>query len=208
MYLRSMTGFARVEGANQDPKKPLAWVWEIKSVNGRNLDIRFRLPSPYDAVEQALRTRLNQAMKRGNVSVTLALKDDGKSDLLIDNEMLQKILNLQKELGQQVEQSRPKITELLSVPGMFRNPKAVEAAVDPNVEKQLLSSFDQCVMAFNNAREKEGKQIGEAEIGGVQNNIGLLLQRREQAAFLLNAVAHRPVYRQRMAAAGFGEAVD
>lgn len=104
MYLRSMTGFARVEGANQDPKKPLAWVWEIKSVNGRNLDIRFRLPSPYDAVEQALRTRLNQAMKRGNVSVTLALKDDGKSDLLIDNEMLQKILNLQKELGQQVEQ--------------------------------------------------------------------------------------------------------
>ncbi len=37
--LTSMTGFARMDGAVAG----LSWVWELRSVYGRGLDLRFRL---------------------------------------------------------------------------------------------------------------------------------------------------------------------
>ena len=40
MALSSMTGFARGHGVSG----PYAWSWEIKSVNAKGLDVRFRLP--------------------------------------------------------------------------------------------------------------------------------------------------------------------
>ncbi|HXR87824.1 MAG TPA: YicC/YloC family endoribonuclease, partial [Stellaceae bacterium] len=40
-----MTGFARAEGHDG----PLSWAWELKSVNSKSLDLRFRLPPGFDA---------------------------------------------------------------------------------------------------------------------------------------------------------------
>ena len=57
--LASMTGFARAEGSAAG----LAWVWELRSVNGRGLDLRFRLPSGWDALEPILRTAAGQLLK-------------------------------------------------------------------------------------------------------------------------------------------------
>src|ERR1700735_2478973 len=58
----SMTGFARMEGRIDG----LAWVWELRSVNGKSLDLRFRLPVGFDALEAPLKTRLGEALKRGS----------------------------------------------------------------------------------------------------------------------------------------------
>ena len=44
MTLKSMTGFARADGVHGDT----SWHWEARSVNGRNLDLRLRLPSGFD----------------------------------------------------------------------------------------------------------------------------------------------------------------
>ena len=49
--LASMTGFAHSEGAVEG----LSWAWELRSVNGRGLELRFRLPSGFDMLEPALR---------------------------------------------------------------------------------------------------------------------------------------------------------
>jgi len=61
MALSSMTGFARSQGASG----PYVWGWEIKSVNGKGLDLRFRLPAGWDAVEVAARKRATEALARG-----------------------------------------------------------------------------------------------------------------------------------------------
>ena len=53
MALSSMTGFARSHGVCGS----YAWAWEIKSVNGKGLDLRLRLPSGWDAIEVAVRSR-------------------------------------------------------------------------------------------------------------------------------------------------------
>ena len=47
MTLQSMTGFARAVG--QDDR--YAWTWEARSVNSKGLDVRFRVPNGYEAVE-------------------------------------------------------------------------------------------------------------------------------------------------------------
>ena len=53
MALSSMTGFARGHGVSGS----YAWAWEIKSVNGKGLDVRLRLPSGWDAIEAPVRAR-------------------------------------------------------------------------------------------------------------------------------------------------------
>ena len=53
MPLSSMTGFARASGSAQG----LFWQWEIKSVNGKALDVRLRLPQGFEAMETPVRVR-------------------------------------------------------------------------------------------------------------------------------------------------------
>ena len=53
MALSSMTGFARGHGVSGS----YAWAWEIKSVNGKGLDLRLRLPPGWDAIEVPVRAR-------------------------------------------------------------------------------------------------------------------------------------------------------
>ena len=60
MVLSSMTGFARSHGVCGS----YAWAWEIKSVNGKGLDLRLRLPSGWDAIEAARSARLSRVPMR------------------------------------------------------------------------------------------------------------------------------------------------
>ena len=61
MSAASMTGFARAEGHGFD----ISWVWEVKSVNGKSLDLRLRLNPGFDALEPQLRTMLAEHFRRG-----------------------------------------------------------------------------------------------------------------------------------------------
>ena len=66
MALISMTGFAdRSGGAG-----PHAWVWEVRSVNGRGLDLRLRLPDGFEALDPPVRAAAGRALARGSVTVT------------------------------------------------------------------------------------------------------------------------------------------
>ncbi|NJO32773.1 MAG: hypothetical protein HC869_06125 [Rhodospirillales bacterium] len=70
MALSSMTGFARGEGSAGETR----WTWELKSVNGRGLEPRFRLPPGLDFLEQDLRKALNDRFSRGSFNAFLSLK--------------------------------------------------------------------------------------------------------------------------------------
>src|SRR5687767_12190821 len=70
MPLQSMTGFGRAKGQENGA----SWTWELRSVNGRGLDLRFRLPSGFEAFELVLREHLGKALARGNCAITLNLK--------------------------------------------------------------------------------------------------------------------------------------
>ena len=73
MSLSGMTGFARIEGAAGD------WTWavEARSVNGRNLELRFRGPPTFEVLERVAREAAQSRFQRGQVSIGVQAKRAG-----------------------------------------------------------------------------------------------------------------------------------
>jgi uncharacterized protein YicC (UPF0701 family) len=126
--LMSMTGFAREGGALADGT---AFVWELRSVNGRGLDLRLRLPPGQDALEPLLREAAGRRLKRGNVSANLSLKREERPRLVPDRAALDQALELAQALAARIPGAAPPRAEaLLALPGVMRSeaPEADEAA--------------------------------------------------------------------------------
>ena len=70
MTLKSMTGFARADGVHGDT----SWHWEARSVNGRTLDLRLRLPSGFERLEIKARGLAQEKIARGNCTISLWMK--------------------------------------------------------------------------------------------------------------------------------------
>lgn len=72
--MQSMTGFSARRGQFQG----WSWVWDMRSVNGKGLDLRLRIPEGIEGLEALLRAEMPKAIARGNVSLSLKLaRDDG-----------------------------------------------------------------------------------------------------------------------------------
>ena len=70
MTLKSMTGFARADGVHGDT----SWHWEARSVNGRTLDLRLRLPTGFERLEIKARGLAQEKIARGNCTISLWMK--------------------------------------------------------------------------------------------------------------------------------------
>ena len=73
MAVSSMTGFARAAGSGGTWR----WTFELKTVNAKGLDIRLRMPPPFDRAEGEARTRLAKALARGTCFATLSAQREG-----------------------------------------------------------------------------------------------------------------------------------
>ena len=74
------------------------WVWELRSVNGRGLDIRCRLPNGYDALDPIVRAAVAERCRRGNVSVNLTENRQQRPRLSVNREALDQVLAMVAEL--------------------------------------------------------------------------------------------------------------
>jgi uncharacterized protein (TIGR00255 family) len=115
-----MTGFARAEGVDAPDMHPgLHWAWELKSVNGRNLDVRCRLPVGFEVLEPVARAAVAERFKRGNVSVTLTLSRGAEPPRVrINRELLRQLVALVDELKDKVAAEPPRLDGLIGVRGV------------------------------------------------------------------------------------------
>lgn len=87
--IQSMTAFASRVGALGDS----TWSWELRSVNGRGLDLRVRLPEGFSVIEVAGRAALKKQINRGTLTLNLRLSQgDQKADLSVDPIQLDAVL--------------------------------------------------------------------------------------------------------------------
>ena len=148
-----MTGFARAEGSAAG----LAWVWELRSVNGRGLDLRFRLPAGWDALEPSLRETAGKALKRGNVTANLSVKRESEPRLAADPAALEQVLALAMDLHRRIPGSPvPRAEALLGLPGVLRPAQADETAVDTGA---VAAGFSRALAALVAARQAEGARL-------------------------------------------------
>lgn len=150
--LASMTGFARADGSAGG----FTWVWELRSVNGRGLDLRFRLPSGWDALEPALREAAGKVLRRGNVTANLSVKRENEPRLVADPMALEQALTLALDLHRRIPGSPvPRAEALLGLPGVLR-PAQADEALDT---AEVTVGFSDALTALVAARQAEGARV-------------------------------------------------
>jgi uncharacterized protein (TIGR00255 family) len=150
--LSSMTGFARAEGSTAG----VSWVWELRSVNGRGLDLRFRLPPGWDALEPTLREATIRTLKRGNVTANLSVKREGEQRLVADPTVLEQALTMAMDLHKRIPGSPvPRAEALLGLPGVLRHVQADEE-VDTGA---AAAGFARALADLVGARRAEGARL-------------------------------------------------
>ena len=154
-----MTGYAAL--SREIPGRSLSI--EIKSVNGRFLDLQLRLPDDLRQLEPLLRERIGQFVQRGKVECRMAVTSSASNStaLHLNQPLLEQLQQLQKEIVQQLPQARTlSVADLLRWPGMLDDP-AVNAA-DPGNEwlrQQGLELLQQALAEFSASREREGAKL-------------------------------------------------
>jgi uncharacterized protein (TIGR00255 family) len=150
-----MTGFARAEGEADG----ISWVWELRSVNGRALELRLRLPPGFEPLEPQLRAALGQRCRRGNVSATLSVTRLVPPAIRINRPMLDQIVALLRELSRDIDAAPPRLDGLLAVRGII---ETVEDDPEPIVAARRAAVFAGWAQALDRlaaARLEEGARL-------------------------------------------------
>jgi uncharacterized protein (TIGR00255 family) len=158
LAIASMTGFARAEGGDDT----LRWTWEVKSVNGRNLDLRVRLPAGYESLEPGVRAAVPESLKRGNVAVGLTLaRGQQPARTRINRELLEQVIALSAELQQRLKTEAPRPDGLLAVRGVVdvaEEEDLPEAARDARAAR-MAADFAKGLAALARMRREEGDRL-------------------------------------------------
>jgi uncharacterized protein (TIGR00255 family) len=157
MVLSSMTGFARGHGVSGS----YSWAWEIKSVNGKGLDVRLRLPPGWDAIEASVRARAAERLARGSIQATLTIERSGVAPVVrINAPVLDAILTTLRELASRVDASPPSLDGLLSLKGVMDVSELAENEDERrDAEAAAIAGFVQVIAALSEMRQREGAAL-------------------------------------------------
>jgi uncharacterized protein (TIGR00255 family) len=177
--IASMTGFARTEGVSAG----VAWVWEIRSVNGRTLELRFRLPNGWDSMEPGWRDLATKALKRGNVNLSLTVKRQTESRLELDPVALEQVLSIVTDLHRRLPGSPPPAAEaLLSFPGVLRQAQIDQQAEMTSAAADVQAGFAAAIAGLVDSRQAEGARLAGVLTALVDETAALRDVAAEQAA--------------------------
>lgn len=161
----SMTGFA----AGQGSKGPHSWSWDLRSVNAKGLDIRIRVPDWLTGLEAQLKSRLTEAVARGNVTLGLRItREDSHGGLALNTHVLDQVMNAltaveetAMQRGVSLAPSTP--TDILAMRGVLET--AVEEDDVEALTATLLADFAPVLDSFLAMRAGEGRALCDLLLG-------------------------------------------
>jgi uncharacterized protein (TIGR00255 family) len=157
MAIASMTGFAREAGVTG----PFQWAWEVKSVNGRGLDLRMRLASGFDALESEIRRLIGKSITRGSLTVSLNVDREGEGGrVVVNHQALEAVLEGFKWLESRVDADKPSLDGILALRGVLeQHDSALSAEDEEALNAAILAAVEQAVTGLAGARLEEGARI-------------------------------------------------
>jgi len=174
MGLQSMTGFGRA-AADHDGT---AIAWELKSVNGKSLEARLRLPPGLERLEQPVRQAIQKRFARGNIQAGLTLSRAAlAAQPVVNEEFLKDLAGLAQRLQEQFGVAPATADGLLALRGVLETPDAIEdeetrAALDA----AILAALDAALDALEAARREEGSALGGLLLGHLDGIEALTLR--------------------------------
>jgi uncharacterized protein (TIGR00255 family) len=152
-----MTGFARQEGGDDST----GWSWEIKSVNGRNLDVRNRLPIGYESLESVIRAAVPVYCARGNIQINLTVdRSAAPPRLQVNKAALAQVIAALKDLEGNLETAPPQPEGLLGLKGVLELMDEEESAEILAARlKRLEADLSEALSALAAMRREEGGRL-------------------------------------------------
>lgn len=196
--LTSMTGFARAEGRFSG-NTPFAWVWEAKSVNGKNLDARVRVPHGFDSLEIPARQAAAELFTRGSLNLTLTINSDSaNAGTGIDEAVLDALLDLaQRKVAQYGPRVFGNAVELPRFDGLMALAHGRTAAEVPDAEAlaardaALLAGLKTALAALAAARRQEGARLAPVIAAHLDSIAALCGEAKDLAALQPEALKNR-----------------
>ncbi len=181
-----MTGFARAQGADA----AVTWVWEARSVNGRGLEVRGRVPTGLEALDQAAREAAAKRFKRGNVNLTLTVQRTAAAgEVRINEALLEQLLALRAKFPQL---GTPSFDGMLAVRGVIEVAEAAEdEAMVAAREAAMLATLGGALDALAAMRAEEGRRLDQILRGQLDSIEALVAQAGQTAAARPEALKER-----------------
>lgn len=157
MPLQSMTGFARSEGTSGRCR----WSWELRSVNGKGLDLRIRLPQGFEHFEPEVRQKAAAAFSRGNMQIGLSVSiAEPQVQPVVNQAALSAILALREQLSGVVDPAPLRLDTLLGVRGVvdFRETEESEAERQRR-DEDIAAGLDAAIDRLLSMRRGEGEAL-------------------------------------------------
>jgi uncharacterized protein (TIGR00255 family) len=178
MALSSMTGFARGQGV----AGAYGWVWEIRSVNAKGMDLRLRLPPGWDAIEPALRARAAEVLARGTLHATLNVEREGVAPVVKVNEaVLQAVIGTLNSLADRIEAEPARLDGILAIKGVIEVTDAAEREDERTAaQAAVVKGFDATLADLTKMRRHVGEALGRV-LGTRLHEISALVARAEAA---------------------------
>lgn len=164
-----MTGYARAQGSDERRR----WVWEARSVNGRNLEVRCRVPPGFERLENPARSAVGARLKRGNVSISLTIVSERPTKpLRINRALLAELEPLVEEM-RKAGAVAPSADGLLRVRGVIEEEEEGEESDEAvaALDKALIGTLDEAVAALATSRAAEGNALAaviDTHIGEIE----------------------------------------
>jgi uncharacterized protein (TIGR00255 family) len=157
MAIKSMTGFARADGSAGST----SWHWEVRSVNGRGLDLRLRLPPGFEGLEPRVREAVAKRVVRGSLAVNLNVKrSEGVSQVRLNEAALRQVLAALEAVKALTPVQPPSADGLLAIRGVleFVEPEESEGEAGARTEA-MLAGLEQALEGMVAARAAEGRRL-------------------------------------------------
>ncbi len=179
----SMTGFAARKGQGAG----FSWTWDLRSVNGKGLDVRLRVPDWIDGLEHMLKTELAAKLHRGNVSLSLKLARDeslGAEAIRLNTNILAGVLAALKQvedaaMAAGVTLGQPTGADVLAVRGII---DATAPETDTVlIRAALLADLDPLLAEFKAMRAAEGAALNAVILAQLDRIADVLPQAQAEA---------------------------
>ncbi len=200
MTLKSMTGFARIEGSDDTTH----WHWEVRAVNGRGLDLRVRVPSGFESLEPVVRQACAKRFSRGSCSISLNVRREvNATGVRLNETVFQQALEIAKRVSADLDGARPTPESILNIKGVLDYAEADEDEAHTKTRTAAITEhLNQALEATVAARMAEGarlKIVVAEQIGRIEALVAeveaaperapefLLARLRDQVGKLLDA---------------------
>jgi uncharacterized protein (TIGR00255 family) len=176
MAIASMTGFAREAGITG----PHQWAWELKTVNGRGLEVRVRTPAGFDAIGEEARAQILKALTRGQGQLNLSLsKAATTTRVRVNRDVLQSLIEAMAGLDLPETVKPASLDGLLGVRGVVEiEDEAADPGHDAALADALRAGVARLVQALQGARAGEGAALASV-IAGQLDKIARLVDEAE-----------------------------